>query len=470
MPEERTTFLTPVMLVVAISLLAATGIILLFNRLLLRHSLTWMEIALIASGVVLMAVLAHVTVLWVLAKAGSDHVEATPRELVLGSWLAAAWLPALILLVHEHSIWIAALAPWMTAQIAGLLAHLRQPTVTAEDDGMPMAVAGAQGELTLFQFGRSPAVLLRNALPATATSVAWQFGVAALAGGEMQIAALLLSSGVVFPCWYPIRNMQRNPAELRPVRASVFLLLAMLATTVALMPMARHHAAAMRAGALLGLAEPEAAVLQQRKTALPRGTHYSGVILTMPPQHLRNLVTPPLSFFQHPNLNNVPAVIPFDGAYWYFQVPDERPGADAYKMRGDPIQVGVRATNEYPLTMEAHQSLEQPIRLDCCRAIRVDLRSTEYGAGGVYIGLILRNTTNQATYTLDYQVLPSSVDARLEQRSALSRAPAEESLSFPLPHTERGAQFNEIVVTIRLVRNTILNGPRVAVKQFALQR
>jgi hypothetical protein len=470
MPEERTGFLTPVMLALAISLLMAAGAILLLCELLLHHSLTWTEIALITIGAVLASVLVHAVTLWTLAAGGSDYVEAKPQELISGSWLAAAWLPALILLTREGSIWIAALAPWMTAQLAALLGRLRQSPTEVMDDEMPMAAAGAQGELTLFQFGRSPAAVIRNALPVAVTSLAWQCGIAALAGGETPLAALLFSSGVVFPCWYPIRSMHRNPAGLRPVRACVCLLLAMLATLVTLMPMGLHHAAAMRAAALLGVAETERSIAQQKKTTMRRGTHYSGVILTMPPLHLRNLVAPPLNLFHPPNPNAVPAVIPFDGAYWYFQVPDERPGADAYEMRGDPIHVRVRATNEYPLTMEAHQLLEEPIRLNCCHAIRVDLRSTEYGAGGVYLGIILRNTKSNTSFPLDNQVLPSSVDARLEAQPAFARAPAEESLSFPLPRAAKDAQFNEIVVTIRLVRDTVLNGPRVAVKQFALLR
>jgi hypothetical protein len=469
--EDDAALLTPLLMVMAICLLAAAGVTLLLCHLLLRHRLGWVELGLIAAGLVCASVQVHAGALWILAKGAHEHLEASPRQLIVGSWAVAAWLPVLILLAREHSLWMAVLAPWMTALITCLLMRLRRaPAEVGRDDVGYLAAAGAPQELTFFQFGLS-ATMLRNAVPVAATSLVWQCGLAAFAAGSTPTAALLFSSGAVFPAAYRGRNIYRDPGMLRPVRASALLVLAIVAAAAALMPMALHPGAASRAGRLLGIPDAESA-MPETATA-HRNNHYSGVILTMPPQHLRNLVAPPLDAILHNSHSTAtPAVIPFDGAYWYFQPPDDRPGSDALTLRGDPNRVNVRPTDEYPMTMEAHQQLSQPIRFACCRAIRVDMRSAEHGEGAIYVGLTLRDTRDrrETVYALDNQLLPSTLDSRLEQHPEAAGQMVEESLSFPLPRVARGTEFNELIVSIRRVRSRTLNGVHIAVKQFALER
>lgn len=80
---------------------------------------------------------------------------------------------------------------------------------------------------------------------------------------------------------------------------------------------------------------------------------------------------PPPSFndTQLSSLRSKPVIIPFDGAYWYFKQPDQRPKDDAPTVRGDPLSKNIRS-NMRPLSMEAHQNLNTSIKVDFCRTLR----------------------------------------------------------------------------------------------------
>jgi len=76
-----------------------------------------------------------------------------------------------------------------------------------------------------------------------------------------------------------------------------------------------------------------------------------------------------------------PLIIRFDGAYWYFQPPEQRPSATAHQAHGTPLAIDIQSHNFIPLTMEAHQNLRAPIRLARCREIQVTLQNRDLRPG-----------------------------------------------------------------------------------------
>ena len=161
-------------------------------------------------------------------------------------------------------------------------------------------------------------------------------------------------------------------------------------------------------------------------------------------------------------------VIPFDGAYWYFKLPDGRPRADAPVVRGDPRRKQIRSTDTRPLMMEAHQRLDSPIRMDCCRAIRVTVQSGGSGRGAISLEVRLerRGVKDTAAVSLGSQVVPSSTEA-----AAVGTEGVDEVLTFAFPpiagHAQRG-MFDEITVAIRSTRNRAWSGVHLAIQSFEL--
>jgi hypothetical protein len=103
------------------------------------------------------------------------------------------------------------------------------------------------------------------------------------------------------------------------------------------------------------------------------GSHYPGVILTLPAKPHPRIVSPTASVeTSFSSALSKPVIISFDGVYWYFKQPDTRPRPDALMKQGDPMKANVRSTDHRELAMEAHQRLPTPISGDCCHALRID--------------------------------------------------------------------------------------------------
>ena len=157
-----------------------------------------------------------------------------------------------------------------------------------------------------------------------------------------------------------------------------------------------------------------------------------------------------------------PMVIPFDGAYWYFKSPDERPKRNAPVVKGDPVKANVRSTDFQSLRMEAHQMLGSPISMDCCSAMRVSIRNGDKRVGAIDVELVLRQKGR--SQSLGTEVLRSSVVPAI----ALDRPPVDETLTFAVPALARGKQFDEIAVVIKAARERSRAGARLAVRDVTL--
>lgn len=102
---------------------------------------------------------------------------------------------------------------------------------------------------------------------------------------------------------------------------------------------------------------------------------------------------PSFNDMQLSSLRSKPVIIPFDGAYWYFKQPDQRPKGDAPTVRDDPLSKNIRPTNMRPLSMEAHQNLNMSIKVDCCRTLRLAIRNADHEPGAIFVEVLLRDRT-----------------------------------------------------------------------------
>jgi hypothetical protein len=159
-------------------------------------------------------------------------------------------------------------------------------------------------------------------------------------------------------------------------------------------------------------------------------------------------------------------VIPFDGVYWFFQPPYDRPEPDARVVREDPLRANVRSTDRLPLLMEAHQVLASSVKMDCCRALRVQLLNGDNRLGTIHLEVKLRETQQKgsAVTSLGELVLPSS-----EARSAGHNGhPTEETLTFPIPLHAQTKKFDEITIIFKPSEEREYIGARVSIEQFVL--
>ena len=64
-----------------------------------------------------------------------------------------------------------------------------------------------------------------------------------------------------------------------------------------------------------------------------------------------------------------------------------RPPPNSFFQRGSPAALAFSTTDHWPLEMEAHQKLEEPLDLSCCRAVRVDIWNADRYPGTVALEL-----------------------------------------------------------------------------------
>ena len=128
--------------------------------------------------------------------------------------------------------------------------------------------------------------------------------------------------------------------------------------------------------------------------------------------------------------------------------------------------LNIKSTDFQPLSMEAHQYLGTPIKMDCCNAIRLAIRNADDRPGAIYMEILLKDTTSKgsSTQSLGSLVVPSSEGRHM----SLNRPTVQEVLSFSLPQGVRGKQFDEITVVIKPAKERARAGAHIAVQHFEL--
>jgi hypothetical protein len=277
----------------------------------------------------------------------------------------------------------------------------------------------------------------------------------------------ILASGLLVGClggllWQFLEDPpQWKGQRLQPHGVAVALVLAVFLGAVVLL--LRSHF-----GAGDGMGTPPASSARLKQMASDAiHTSYQGVIL-WPQMPRKARVVPPQP--QHPAVAvmsiSKPLVIPFQGSYWYFRDPAKRPSSSAYIMHGLPTEVAIHSTDFHRLIMEAHQYLERPIDLTCCREIDLKIVNADNNPGDISISLVLIDSTvrGSASQTLGSHNVKSSEPPIF----SLSRPPIEETLRFTIPARVRIKRFDELSVVLQPSRERSLGGVKIAVREFRL--
>ncbi|HZL50264.1 MAG TPA: hypothetical protein VFC37_04875 [Terracidiphilus sp.] len=378
-----------------------------------------------------------------------ENVSTWP--LICAAWVPVVWIPALVVLGMDASGWVAALLPMMAASSVLLLHRF----VFVESSYPP------EGDLQSLFVVPPEATLSRTIFPMLLTALAAQLALVALMLRWNWVAGFLLSLACVTPVWrFPRKPPSVLRSRARPVVSSVA---ALLVTMIALLPFLKAGPGHRALAALLRMTEIKTvkASVQPR----PTGPGYSGIILLLPPKP-RRTVLPPAPDADQAAAKAKPQVIPFDGAYWYFKEPDDRPRPDAKVVHGDPLTARIQSTNQLALRMEAHQAIVPAAKVSCCSALRVNVVNADTRPGSIAIEVILRDTETKAhsKISLGTIVLPSS---RAEPIDAL-RPPVHETLTFRFPREAHAVQFSEITVRIKAAPARERAAPQVSIESFVL--
>jgi hypothetical protein len=161
-----------------------------------------------------------------------------------------------------------------------------------------------------------------------------------------------------------------------------------------------------------------------------------------------------------------PLTIPFEGAYWYLQAPNKRPGPEAHEAHGNPLAANVESNNFVPLVMDAHQVLGSSIRTERCREIEVEFENRDNWPGAIAAAVLLSDAASpqgQALY-LGQQPIISTEPGHF----SIKAVPVSETLRFQIPSDAKLSRFNEITVMLLPDSGHELTGPKIAIRQFQL--
>lgn len=150
-----------------------------------------------------------------------------------------------------------------------------------------------------------------------------------------------------------------------------------------------------------------------------------------------------------------PLTIPFDGVYWFFRFPYQKPPIDAATLHGTPDDIRFRSAGRVVLRMEARQGL--PRQFDSARLAKIDMaiRNTETEAAVLHAEIILSNTSlpGEPRESLGVQLIDSG---------------EKQTLSFAVPPYPLLPEFNTLTVRIQRSGALITQSARVSIDRFVL--
>ena len=428
-------------------------------------SLSWVGLATTALGWMVLAGAVHAGAVFGICRIFREQGGVAAGPVAARVWWSVAWLPGLMLLLHEDSIWGAVVLPVIVGS-AALFVRRRVPAT--ETNWAAATAAGVSAGL--FDWN-PPLPLVWTLLPAVLVSIALEAGVGAVLAQRFGLSGVLFAAGMAVMAWVvPVRWQSLAGDGGVTVRKMVgdaapgFLLL-----MFALLPFLVHSRLSGMMALVLRVQRPGSTrqAPRLRESGVRAGGELSGVILTLPPKPREKRVPPSLmSRAETTGAVAKTLVLPFDGAYWYFRSPETHPRRDAKRVLGDPLKVEVRSTDRMALQMEAHQRLEPALSLRCCSAIRVAVRSANDRSGSLWVELVLEDGTE------DIAAGKAPMRQTLGWKEVMSRAvggaAAEEVLTFPVPATVRSRKIDAITVMMHPAWLGAQVGAHVRVERFEL--
>lgn len=448
----------PVWSLVFAGSLASTAASLILCHLALIHKLSWsnppLAAALYTVGSVSMAA-AAVWAFWPLVGSSSSLQSG---QVIVNAAVAWVWMPPIILLMQHHSIG----ATWISAVAAGTLA-LSLKTVILP----PVATKSGDLEAPMQLFAAS----LRSepwSWHALAIASCLYGSIFAIRSRSVLTASTLLAIAVFALVWQLApaakHNSKTRAASAWKLAAAS---LAILVTTL-ILPRMRSSSFAYAADVSPRQMDRSVEVhaTDKNSQSIERDPVYESIIL-WPVARKKDTVPPVLS--RTTSLNRrlaKPLIIPFDGPYWYFQVPNKWPGARAHVAHGDPTAVSIHTNDLLPLVMEAHQPLSPSIDLSNCGQIRVTIQNRDQRPGRIALGIVVTDSTAHGKPSLYLGEKPILSSGPAHPSAEFS--PEAETITFRVPSPAKIHQFDEITVLFFPDTERSTLGSKIAIRQFEL--
>jgi hypothetical protein len=302
---------------------------------------------------------------------------------------------------------------------------------------------------------------------ALAVAVCAELAVVLWSRQELFWATVLMGIASCVFVWKRLWSLRVSPDEgmARPAgRAAMATMLAMLILIPLLLRFGRGHG---------GMVETAQAASRSRADAEKENGNkgdandaYRGIVLFTVTNKDKELAPVPLRRdLLHTGMARR-LIIPFDGAYWYFQAPRMGPGLHPHLAHGDPVAASIFSTGWIPLAMQAHQTLAQPVELGCCGEMQVTVRNGDNRRGRIDVGVLLTDSTVAGRPTMDLGIKP--IVSTEPQNFSIKVNPVHEDLTFAIPAGRGIRKFDEITVFFFPDEQRSTLGARVGIEQFEL--
>jgi len=156
--------------------------------------------------------------------------------------------------------------------------------------------------------------------------------------------------------------------------------------------------------------------------------------------------------------------IPFDGVYWFWRGPSDRPPSNSVVMHGTPSARFFRSTDGDGMSMEARQNLGFAVDPKRYGAIEIFIENADPFPNTVSILLKIRNTTGPHNRSLTLGMEDVSAPAT----SIGSGAATSQVLRFRIPSAIPIGSFDELTVSYYLKGARSNRSARIAIDRFRL--
>jgi len=415
----------------------------------------------------------------------ADLGRATLRTSMVAIWFA----PATLLLYQFSPATVAAALVLVVNATRMLYIQWRvfRPAEPLPDAGSDAALVLERGELP-------PRILTRHLGPALSVAMVLQLGVAAVLFRQHFLAGTLLTLSAALLTVFAISTGAWESARPATMPRSIFAVLLTMALAAGLTILATGFA--LRGGGsdvaggqpLPGILSPvpgsaggpsptpppgQAAADSQAAGPPPldpsdpgfedlAGT-FPGVILWPEVKPVTVLIAPMPSSPGDFVAQQRPLGIPFGGEYWLFRWPNHRPPRTSFVRRGSPSKVSFSTPDRFPLSMEAHQKLEQDIDISCCSRIEVSVLNADRYPKSVSLELILHELPGREAQSLGIEPVESVPNLESDPVK-----PVGETLSFQVPPEPAVREFNEMTVVYHRMNMRKDKSARIAIDRFIL--
>lgn len=401
--------------------------------------------------------------LWVYWRWAAPFRSNTPFSFVFLSLVTAAgwvWVPSIVLLSRQNSPASAILSAIGAAILAVSLRH----SIAASLEPRLPPLEPIERELFTQSILSPPHEAYGYMLALSIYAACY-----AIHDRSNFAASLLLAPCAFFIAWRRSRESEAAPQGARSNqraawRSAAVAGPAILITFLALM----MGVGSANGNGGLGKGSGDDAAKQASRQAIEhagsRTLGYSSIILWPLPKKKEILAPVPRQTSLFATERGKPLVIRFDGAYWYFQPPETRPGTKSHIAHGDPSALNIQSNNRLPLVMEAHQNLGVSVPLEHIRELEVVVQNRDQRPGAVSMGILLTDSTTRQKPTLFLGQQPVAST----QPAAATAARSSETLRFAVPAQNKIRGFDQITVMFFPDVQHLWVSPKIAVEQFDL--